>query len=92
MLGLTISLNRVSFIPPPVEIIYSMKLRRRVPDYTTLDWVHSLQEGEGPRFDENPLKRRKIWVWVPLFAPSFEKVWIRPRSTLKQNYRSIYLS
>jgi hypothetical protein len=27
-----------------------MKLRRRVPDYATPDWVHSLQEGAGPRF------------------------------------------
>jgi hypothetical protein len=25
-----------------------MKLRRRVPDYTTPDWVHSLEEGAGP--------------------------------------------
>jgi hypothetical protein len=40
-----------------------MKLRRRVPDYTTPDWVHSLsrtnslQEGAGSRFGEKPLKR-----------------------------------
>ena len=33
-----------------------MKLRRRVPDYTTPDWVHSLQEGAGPRFGEKPLE------------------------------------
>jgi hypothetical protein len=33
-----------------------MKLRRRVPDYTTPDWVHSLQERAGPRFGEKPLK------------------------------------
>jgi hypothetical protein len=33
-----------------------MKLRCRVPDYTTSDWVHSLQEGAGPRFGEKPLK------------------------------------
>jgi hypothetical protein len=39
-----------------------MKLRRRVPDYTTPDWVLSLHEGAGPRFGEKPLKRRKIWV------------------------------
>jgi hypothetical protein len=38
------------------EIIFSMKLRRRVPDYTTPDWVHSLHEGAGPRFGEKPLK------------------------------------
>jgi hypothetical protein len=69
-----------------------MKLRRRVPDYTTPDWVHSQQEGEGPRFGDKPLKTTNIWVWVPLFAPSFEKVWIRPRSTLKKIHRSIYLS
>ena len=49
-MGLTISLNRVSFLPPP------MKLKRRVPDHTTPDWVHSLQEGAGPRFGEKPLK------------------------------------
>jgi hypothetical protein len=64
-----------------------MKLRRRVLDYTKPDWVHSLsrtnslQEGAGSRFGEKPLKRGNIWVWAPLFAPSFEKVWIRPRST-----------
>jgi hypothetical protein len=33
-----------------------MKLRRRVPDYTTPDCVHSLQEGAGPRFGEKSLK------------------------------------
>jgi hypothetical protein len=33
-----------------------MKLRRRVPDYTTPDWVYILQEGAGPRFGEKPLK------------------------------------
>ena len=33
-----------------------MKWRRRVPDYTTPDWVHSLKEGAGPRFGEKPLK------------------------------------
>jgi hypothetical protein len=55
-MGLTISLNRVSFLPPPSEIIFSMKLKRRVPDYTTPDWVHSLHEGAGPRFGEKPLK------------------------------------
>jgi hypothetical protein len=30
-------------------------LRRRVPDYTTPDWVHSLQEGADPPFGEKPL-------------------------------------
>jgi hypothetical protein len=33
-----------------------MTLRRRVPDYTTPDWVHSLQEGAGPRFDKKTFK------------------------------------
>jgi hypothetical protein len=70
-----------------------MKLRRRVPDYTTPDWVHSQQEGEGPRFGEKPLKTTEnLGLIVTLFAPSFEKVWILPQSTLKKNYRSIYLS
>ena len=54
-----------------------MKLRRRVPDYTTPDWVHSLQEGPGPRFGENPLKTTENMGLDPLIAPSFEKVWIR---------------
>jgi hypothetical protein len=40
-------------------------LWRRVPDYTTPDWVHSLQEGTGPRFGEKPWKTTEIWVWVP---------------------------
>jgi hypothetical protein len=56
-MGLTISINRVSFIPPPVRNnIFPMTLRRRVPDYTTSDWVHSLQEGAGPRFDKKTFK------------------------------------
>jgi hypothetical protein len=68
-----------------------MKLRRQVPDYTTPDWVHSLsrtnslQEGAGSRFGEKPLKKRENLGMPPLFAPCFEKVWIRPRSTLKKN-------
>jgi hypothetical protein len=32
-----------------------MKLRRRVPDYATSDWVHSLHEGADPRFGEELL-------------------------------------
>ena len=74
------------------EIIFSMKLRRRVPDYTTPDCVHSLQEGAGPRFGEKSLKTTENLGLGPPFVPSFEKVWIRPRSTLKTIYRSIYLS
>jgi hypothetical protein len=41
------------------EIIFSMKLRRRVPDYTTPVWVHSLQEEAGPHFGEKPLKTKE---------------------------------
>jgi hypothetical protein len=37
-----------------------MKMRRRVPDYTTPDWVHSLQEGTGPRFGEKPLNLKPM--------------------------------
>jgi hypothetical protein len=61
-----------------------MKLRRRVPDYTTPDWVHSLQEGAGPRFGEKSLKTAKIRVWVPLFTHSFESL-DPPQSTLEKN-------
>jgi hypothetical protein len=49
----------------------------------------AVQEEEGPRFGEKPLKMTEHSGLGPLFAPSFEKVWIRPRSTLKKNYRSI---
>jgi hypothetical protein len=32
------------------------------------------------------------WVWVPLFALSFKKVWIRPQSGyFEKNYRSKYI-
>jgi hypothetical protein len=67
-----------------------MKLRRQVPDYTTPDWVHSLsrtnslQEGAGSRFGKKSLKKRGN---LGLGPPYFEKVWIRPRSTLKKNIR-----
>jgi hypothetical protein len=45
------------------EIIFSMKLRRRVPDYTTSDWVHSLHEGADPRFGEELLYGTKSQLW-----------------------------
>jgi hypothetical protein len=43
-----------------------MKLRRRVPDYTTPGWVHSQQEGAGPRFGEKPLKTKEYLGLGPL--------------------------
>jgi hypothetical protein len=45
-----------------------MKLRRRVPDYTRPEWVHSLQEGAGPRFGEKPLKKTEnLGLGLPIF-------------------------
>ena len=66
-----------------------MKLRRQVPDYTTPDWVRSLQEVAGPHFGKKTFKNDEKFGFG---SPYFEKVWIHPRSTLKKNYRSIYLS
>ena len=54
-----------------------MKLRRRVPDYTTPDWVHtlsrtnSLQEGTGSHFGEKPLKKREHLGLGPPICPLF---------------------
>ena len=48
-----------------------MKLRRRVSDYTTPDWVHSLQEGAGLRFGEKPLKTTKNLCLGPPIFPLF---------------------
>jgi hypothetical protein len=48
-----------------------MKLRRRVPDYATPDWVHSLQEGAGPRFGEKPLKTTDNLGLGPPICPLF---------------------
>ena len=59
-----------------------MKLRRRVPDYTTIELgaqSTAVQKRAGPRFGENPLKTTENLGLGPLFAPSFEKVCIRPR-------------
>jgi hypothetical protein len=51
-----------------------MKLRRGVPDYTTPDWVHSLQEGAGPRFGEKPLKTTdNLGLGPPIFPPLLKK-------------------
>jgi hypothetical protein len=50
-----------------------MKLRRRVPDYTIPDWVHSLQEGAGPRFGEKPLKTTKNLALGPPICPLFRE-------------------
>jgi hypothetical protein len=56
-MGLAISLNRVSFLPPPVRNNIFYKIETSSTGlYTTPDRVHSLQEGEGPRFGEKPLK------------------------------------
>ena len=82
---LTISLNRVSFLPPPVQnnIFYEIETSStglyniRLGAQST-----AVQEGAGPRFGEKPLKTPKNSGLGPLFAPSFEKVWIHPRSTL----------
>jgi hypothetical protein len=68
------------------EIIIAMKLRHRVPDYTTPDWVHNLQEGAGTRFGEKLLKTTENLglgppicplFWESLDPPSvyFEKKW-----------------
>jgi hypothetical protein len=48
-----------------------MKLRHRVPDYTTPDWVHSLQEEAGPRFGEKPLKTTENLGLGPTICPLF---------------------
>ena len=48
-----------------------MKLRRQVPDYTTPDWVHSLQERAGPRFGEKPLQTTENLGLGPPICPLF---------------------
>ena len=48
-----------------------MKLRRRVPDYTTPDWVHSLHEGAGTRLGEKPLKTTENLGLGPPVCPLF---------------------
>ena len=51
-----------------------MKLRRRVLDYATPDWVHSQQEGTGPRFGKKPLKTTENLS----LGPPILRVWIHP--------------
>ena len=46
-----------------------MKLRCRVQDYTTPDWVYSLREGAGPRFAEKPLKTMENLGLGPPYLP-----------------------
>ena len=77
-MGLTISLNRVTFIPPPVRnnIFYEIETSSSGLYNTGLGAQST--GGACPRFGEKPLK-------IPIFAPSFEKVWIRPQSTLQKN-------
>ena len=50
-----------------------MKLRRQVPDYTTPDWVRSLQEVAGPRFGEKPLKTAENLGLGPPICPLFSE-------------------
>ena len=54
------------------EIIFSMKLRRRVPDYTTPDWVHSLQGGGRSPFWRKTFKNdEKFWFGSPYLPPLY---------------------
>ena len=73
-MGLTISLNRVSFLPPPVRnnIFYEIETSS-TGFYSTPDWVHSLQEGAGPRFGEKPLKTTKFGFGSPYLPPLLRK-------------------
>ena len=69
-MGLTISLNRVSFLPPPVQnnIFYEIETSSTELYNTGL---HSLQEGEGPRFGEKPLKMTENLGLGPPICPLF---------------------
>jgi hypothetical protein len=89
---LTISSNRVSFLPPPVRnnIFYEIETSSTGLYNIGLGAQSTaVQEGAGPRFGKKPLKTTENSGLGPLFAPSFEKVWILPRSTLKIMYKSI---
>jgi hypothetical protein len=83
-MGLTISLNRVSFITPPVRnnIFYEIE--------TSSTGLYNT--GLGAQSTGGGIWRKTTEGLGPLFDPSFEEIWIRLRSTLKKNYRSIYLS
>ena len=84
-MGLTISLNRVSFLPPPVRnnIFYEIETSS-TGLYNTGLGVQSTGGGmAGPRFGEKHLKTTE--GLGPPISPSFEEVWIRTRSTLKKN-------
>jgi hypothetical protein len=80
-MGLTISLNRVSFLPPLVRnnIFYEIETSSTGLYNIGLGAQSTaVQKGAGPRFGEKPLKTKENSGLGPLFAPSFEKVWIRP--------------
>jgi hypothetical protein len=90
-MGLTISFNRVSFLPPVRNNIFYEIETLSTGLYNTGLGAQSTGGGRSP-FWRKTFKNDENLGLSPLFAPSFEKVWIRPWSTLKQNYRSIYLS
>ena len=71
-MGLTISLNRVSFLPPPVRnnIFYEIETSS-TGLYNTGLGCTSLQEGEGPRYGEKPLKTTENLGLGPPISPLF---------------------
>ena len=73
---LTISLNRVSFLPPPVRnnIFYEIETSSTGLYNIGLGAQSTaVQEGAGPRFGEKPLKATENSGLGPLFAPLLRK-------------------
>jgi hypothetical protein len=91
-MGLTISLNRVSFLPPPVRYTIFYEIETSSTGlYNTGLGAQSISDkqstggGRFPFWRKTFKKEGKFGFGSPLFASSFEKVWICPRSTLKKN-------
>ena len=84
-MGLTISLNRVSFLSPVRNNIFYEIETSSTGLYNTGLGVQSTGGGRSPFFSEQTLKTTENLLWVPLFAPSFEKVWMRPPVYCEKN-------
>ena len=69
---LDVSISQKIFLPPPVRNNIFYKIETSSTGlYTTPDRVHSLQEGEGPRFGEKPLKTTTNLGLGPPICPLF---------------------
>jgi hypothetical protein len=90
--GLTISLNRVSFLPPPVRNNIFYEIETSIFGLYNTGLGAQSTGGAGPRFGEKPLKTTENLGLGPSICPVFWDSLEPPPVYFEKKYRSIYLN